>query len=170
MDQSVDNSSPAGTEALATMPANGVVTHPGPARSPASATASGGPRRPWLTAADQQCVRWLTALALLALSVHAYGGAGRSAGWVELREPASQHAQREQVGFQLDVNQADWPEWTLLPRVGETLARRIVQSRVEEGPFATHDELQRVSGIGPKTLARLRPYLRPLDSAAQRAK
>ena len=66
------------------------------------------------------------------------------------------------VRFQLDVNQADWPEISVLPDVGETLARRIVESRALDGPFADLDELQRVRGIGPKTLERIRPYLRPL--------
>jgi competence protein ComEA len=50
----------------------------------------------------------------------------------------------------------------LLPGVGESLARRIVESRGALGRFADLDELRRVRGIGPKTLERIKPFLRPL--------
>lgn len=68
--------------------------------------------------------------------------------------------------FEVDVNSADWPELVQLPGVGETLARRIVASREADGPFADHADLRRVQGIGPKTLERIRPYLRPMPEAA----
>lgn len=71
-------------------------------------------------------------------------------------------AEPRTADFQVDLNEADWPELTLLPGIGETLARRIVDSRRQEGPFLDHEDLQRVRGIGPKTLDRVRPYLRPM--------
>ena len=58
----------------------------------------------------------------------------------------------------------------MLPGVGETLARRIVESRSEAGPFTELEALRRVRGIGPKTLERIRPYLRPVPSAANVAR
>ena len=64
--------------------------------------------------------------------------------------------------FQVDVNEADWPELAQLPGVGKTLAQRIVQSRQTQGPFADHEDLRRVRGIGPKTLESIRPHLRPM--------
>ena len=64
--------------------------------------------------------------------------------------------------FSLDVNAADWPEWTLLPGVGETLARRIVEYRQQRGPFERHEDLLRVRGIGPQTLKNIRTYLLPV--------
>ena len=64
--------------------------------------------------------------------------------------------------FQVDVNQAQWPELAQLPGIGEVLARRIVDSRVEAGDFTDLDSLRRVRGIGPRTIERLRPYLLPL--------
>jgi competence protein ComEA len=70
------------------------------------------------------------------------------------------------VEFRIDVNRADWPEFTLLPGVGETLARRIVDSRRAEGEFRTHEDLCRVAGIGPVRLEAIRPYLLPLEQAA----
>ncbi len=71
-------------------------------------------------------------------------------------------APRGTAQFQIDINDADWPEFSVLPGVGETLARRIVESRATEGRFADIEELRRVRGIGPKTLERIKPYLRPL--------
>ncbi|MFI4874808.1 MAG: ComEA family DNA-binding protein, partial [Blastopirellula sp. JB062] len=65
------------------------------------------------------------------------------------------------VRFIVDINQADWPELTQLPGIGETLAKRIVDSRKANGPFLDHQDLQRVQGIGPRTMERLCPYLLP---------
>jgi competence protein ComEA len=61
--------------------------------------------------------------------------------------------------YKLDVNTATWIEWTLLEGIGETLARRIVADREQNGPFQRIDDLRRVKGIGPKTLDRIRPQL-----------
>ena len=66
--------------------------------------------------------------------------------------------------FEVDLNRAEWPELTLLPGIGETLAQRIVDSRRTDGPFADHDDLRRIHGIGPRTVERIRPYLRPIPS------
>jgi competence protein ComEA len=73
---------------------------------------------------------------------------------------------RQQAGayeFQLDINRATWVEWMQLEDIGETLARRIVADRVANGPFRSIDDLNRVSGIGPKTLEAIRPHLRCPD-------
>ncbi|MEO0323621.1 MAG: helix-hairpin-helix domain-containing protein [Myxococcota bacterium] len=58
-------------------------------------------------------------------------------------------------GERLDVNRATAAELELLPRVGPAIAARIVAAR----PFARVDELQRVRGIGARTLEKLRPFL-----------
>ncbi|HUG93496.1 MAG TPA: helix-hairpin-helix domain-containing protein [Planctomycetaceae bacterium] len=65
-----------------------------------------------------------------------------------------------QFALQLDINAATWVEWMQLPGIGETLSRRIVADREQNGPFAGIDDLQRVRGIGPKTVERIRPWLR----------
>ncbi len=64
--------------------------------------------------------------------------------------------------FRVVINKADWPEFAELPELGETLARRIVDSRAAAGPFGDHDYLLRVNGIGPRTLEQLKPYLLPM--------
>ncbi|MFM7289968.1 MAG: helix-hairpin-helix domain-containing protein, partial [Planctomycetia bacterium] len=45
---------------------------------------------------------------------------------------------------------------------GPATARRIVDHRRAHGPFATLDDLLDVPGIGPATLAAMRPHLRPI--------
>ena len=76
---------------------------------------------------------------------------------MEIEKAAPQMAQ-----FQVDINKAQWPELATLPGVGRKLAERIVQSRVEKGPFSDIDDLRRVRGIGARTLDSLRPYLQPI--------
>lgn len=65
------------------------------------------------------------------------------------------------VEFQVDINEADWPELSVLPEVGETLAKRIVETRKSQGPFTGIEDLRRVRGIGPRTLERIRPFIEP---------
>jgi competence protein ComEA len=114
---------------------------------------------------DQAAIAGLTLLALVSIGAYWLVQGGVSGRLIEI-----DRAPRQTVQFQLDVNQADWPEISVLPEVGETLARRIVESRAADGPFADLDELQRVRGIGPKTLERIRPYLRPLAAAGSMAR
>jgi competence ComEA-like helix-hairpin-helix protein len=57
--------------------------------------------------------------------------------------------------IQIDLNTAEPRELALLPGVGPILARRIVENRDRLGPFGTVDDLSRVHGIGPKTLAEI---------------
>ena len=65
--------------------------------------------------------------------------------------------------FIIDINKAPWPEIGQLPGVGETVARRIVESREAEGHFRRVSDLRRVRGVGKTTLKRIKPYLVPLD-------
>jgi len=59
----------------------------------------------------------------------------------------------------VNINTATVEQLTLLPRVGPSLARRIVQFRKGNGAFKAVDELVAVRGIGEKSLATLKPYL-----------
>lgn len=58
----------------------------------------------------------------------------------------------------VDVNTATAGELATLPRIGPTLAARIVEDRDTRGPFATLDALDRVPGLGPGTIAELRDH------------
>ena len=69
------------------------------------------------------------------------------------------------ISFVVNVNEADWPELSVLPGIGPVLAQRIVASREKDGPFRSVDDLRRVRGIGPITLERLRPHVAVLSSS-----
>lgn len=59
----------------------------------------------------------------------------------------------------VDVNRAGPEALEALPGIGPELARRIVEERETHGPFRSVDDLSRVSGIGPKKLEALRPFV-----------
>jgi competence protein ComEA len=58
--------------------------------------------------------------------------------------------------LRMNVNTATLTELETIPGVGEALAKGIVAGR----PYASVDELEKVSGIGPKSLQELRPYVK----------
>ena len=118
--------------------------------------ASGG-WRPLLRRMDQAAVAVLVLFALV----------GMGAYWVWLGGPRGElieidRAEPLTARYLVDINKADWPEFAELPELGETLARRIVDSRQASGPFKDHEDLRRVRGIGPLTLDKLKPYLMPM--------
>jgi competence protein ComEA len=120
-------------------------------------------QRGWgIRAADQ-----VTVSVIIVLAVAAIAGSWIYRGGLRGRLIDIETAAPVEVTFQLDINKADWPEWTLLPGVGEKMAKRIVQNREELGQFHGHEDLRRVSGIGPRTLDRMRPYLLPLPETKQ---
>ncbi|MFK8082445.1 MAG: ComEA family DNA-binding protein [Granulosicoccus sp.] len=55
-----------------------------------------------------------------------------------------------------------------LPGIGPAKAARIVQWRAKNGAFKHIEQLQEVKGIGPKTIDKLRPYIRVGTDAAAR--
>lgn len=114
-----------------------------------------------LRLADQALVAALVAIGLLGMAVYWTAGGG----WQE-RLIDIESAPRRSANYVVDVNRASWPELAQLPGIGETLARRIVESRTTKGPFLDHDDLQRVRGIGPRTVQRIKPYLLPLPRNA----
>lgn len=61
-------------------------------------------------------------------------------------------------GEKIDVNQASLQELQRLPGIGPAMAARIVEKRKQE-PFRAVEDLRHVSGIGVKTLEKLRPYV-----------
>lgn len=56
----------------------------------------------------------------------------------------------------ININEATVEMLTSLPRIGETVAGRIVEFRQEHGPFKRIEELMNVRGVGEKTFSRLK--------------
>ncbi len=72
------------------------------------------------------------------------------------------------VPVRIDLNRAPVPELMALPGIGLGRARAIVLHRVRHGPFTGLPDLLQVDGIGPKTLAGLRPWVLPLPADSGR--
>lgn len=63
------------------------------------------------------------------------------------------------AGERLDPNFADETELRRLPGIGPAKASAIVRDRRENGPFGSLEDMERVAGLGEKTVSRLAPYL-----------
>ena len=63
----------------------------------------------------------------------------------------------------INVNTATLAELMTLPRVNDNLGRRIIAGR----PYGKVDDLEKVSGIGPKTLEAMRPRVTVGQSSAK---
>jgi competence protein ComEA len=111
-------------------------------------------RSPPLRRLDQAAVATLVLFALGGMGVYWFASGGHRGELIEI-----DRAEPLTATYQVDINAADWPELAELPRVGQTLAKRIVASRTEAGPFVDHDDLLRVRGVGPLTLEQIKPYL-----------
>lgn len=59
----------------------------------------------------------------------------------------------------VNVNQASADELARLPRVGPSLAGKIVAHREQHGPFKRSEDLMEVKGIGEKMFAVLKPWV-----------
>ncbi len=59
----------------------------------------------------------------------------------------------------LDPNLASQEDLETLPGIGPVLAQRIIAYRQTHGPYKKIADLRKVSGIGPKKLEKIKPYL-----------
>lgn len=58
----------------------------------------------------------------------------------------------------ININTADVEELDELPEVGPSTAQEIVDHRRSNGSFRSIEELEEVSGIGAKTLEKIKPF------------
>jgi len=82
-----------------------------------------------------------------------------SGGLREIARRAASLARPLAPGEKIDLDLADVTEITRLPRIGPALAQRIVAWRDQHGAFGTLERLDSVSGVGPKLLDALRPWV-----------
>jgi DNA uptake protein ComE-like DNA-binding protein len=64
------------------------------------------------------------------------------------------HAKEKTPLGKIDINTATEKELTTVPGIGHVMAARIITAR----PFRSADDLKKVSGIGEKKYAQIRPY------------
>jgi competence protein ComEA len=118
--------------------------------------------RPLLRRLDQATVASLVAAALAGMVIYWFAHGGHRGELIEI-----DRAEPLAAKYQVDINNANWPELAELPDVGPVLARRITDSRAKAGPFADQDDLLRVPGIGPRTLERMKPHLLPMPGRGE---
>ena len=75
------------------------------------------------------------------------------------RDEQLRRSQPLEGGDRLDPNRSSEEELDRLPGIGSQVAGAITRYRSEEGGFRRPEDLLEVPGIGPATLARIRPYL-----------
>ena len=68
--------------------------------------------------------------------------------------PNRPHSKQKTPLGRIDVNTATEKELTTVPGIGHVMAARIIAAR----PFQSANDLEKVSGIGDKKYARIRPY------------
>lgn len=59
----------------------------------------------------------------------------------------------------VNINTASSAELQTLSGIGPSMAQSIIDERSKNGPFASVDDLMRVSGIGEKKLAKIKDYI-----------
>ncbi len=92
------------------------------------------------------------------------GSAQAAAAQIQVEAPApvvvGVQADALRDGQAIDPNRASAAELELLPGIGPSLAKRLIESRTNQGPFRSAQDLRRVKGVGAKTLARFERFLR----------
>jgi competence protein ComEA len=63
------------------------------------------------------------------------------------------------TGALVDINAATAAELETLPRIGPTMAQRIIAYREANGPFGAIEDIQDVPGIGPATFEGLKDLI-----------
>ncbi len=62
-------------------------------------------------------------------------------------------------GLPIDLNTASSAALQSIPGIGKSRAEAIISDRAVQGDFASIEALQRVSGIGPVTVEKIRPFV-----------
>lgn len=82
----------------------------------------------------------------------------------------SQRENRKTLEFPIDINSASEKDLERLPMIGPVKAKSIVEYREKNGSFESMEDLTKVSGIGEKTLKRIKDYITISGSTTENAK
>ncbi len=105
----------------------------------------------WLNRRDQITVAFLAIAAVSCLAI---------AAWTGRYTNGDRPVQTSAAAWYVDINSASEIELTVLKGVGPKLAARIIEERAANGPFQDVNDLQRVHGLGPRTIEKNRDRLR----------
>lgn len=77
----------------------------------------------------------------------------------EIENPFLNNSSPSNQNDNVNINKADSSELETLPGIGPAKAAAIIEFREQNGPFKQIDDLQKISGIGPKTFERLQDLI-----------
>ncbi len=72
---------------------------------------------------------------------------------------SSPTSEMNNANSKLNINTATQQEFETLPGIGPAKAGTFVQYREENGPFASIEDIQNISGIGEKTFEKLKEHI-----------
>ena len=119
-----------------------------------------------LRRSDQVMIALLLTVSLVGIGIYTWRQSQIRNGLIDVDKASYLSAE-----YKVDVNTADWPEFSNLPGIGEGTARNIIRYRTQHGPFQSAEELKLVRGIGARKLESIQPYLIceiPVDSNPSR--
>jgi len=73
--------------------------------------------------------------------------------------PSSSNDSLNSTKSQININYASATELEKVPGIGPVTSEKIIQYRIENGLFRKLEEIKKVSGIGDKTYAKMKPYI-----------
>jgi competence ComEA-like helix-hairpin-helix protein len=68
-------------------------------------------------------------------------------------------AKKKPPDHPINLNTATSAELQQVPGIGPVTADRVLKMRKVHGPFKSVNELRAIKGIGPRRLAKMKPYL-----------
>jgi len=105
-------------------------------------------------------LRWIGMAGIVGVAVAAWWSPPESASPIDEGDPAEERTgDIARTVFQAELNHATEQELMLMPGIGPKTARAIIRHRNESGPFQSVKDLDRVRGVGPKTIQQIKPYV-----------